>query len=360
MQRFSADVKRLATEELGKDDTLKQMILELVGRAGADTGLAKAGRRRGRPPGKGCGSGGVTKEPCRAAKGQSDQVRLGPQRRNAARGRDLLSLRGRQGWGPGSAWLRATSRSTSLTRRSPPCSCSTCSRGSVRCSKASSSKGRARRPMSDPNVYIMLMSSLPSPEALFLAKRPPLSRLKLDRRLRVLAPEHARALKLAEQVLHWGDIPLDMTDEEIVGRAKKAMKEIESETVRLTIRDRLEIRTCMVALRRRHRGEPAPGPGTVWGFGRWDEAHRAQLDRGNLPAGQRLSLASGGRQTLEGRRYPAPAANDSGASLEGGEPPQGRAPVRFRGRRRLRPQMEHRGPLGPLQRRASGPSASRS
>ena len=123
--------------------------------------------------------------------------------------------------------------------------------------------------MSDPNVYIMLMSSLPSPEALFLAKRPPLSRLKLDRRLRVLAPEHARALNLAEQVLHWGDIPLDMTDEEIVGRAKKAMKEIESETVRLTIRDRLEIRTCMVALRRRHRGEPAPGPGTVWGFGRW-------------------------------------------------------------------------------------------
>ena len=43
MQRFSADVKRLAAEELGKDDTLKQMILELVGRAGADTGLAKAG-----------------------------------------------------------------------------------------------------------------------------------------------------------------------------------------------------------------------------------------------------------------------------------------------------------------------------
>ena len=123
--------------------------------------------------------------------------------------------------------------------------------------------------MSDPNVYIMLMASLPSPEALFLAKRPPLSRLKLDRRLRVLKPEDARALKLTEQALHWGEIPLVMTDEEIVTRAKKAVREIKNETVCLMIRNRLEIRTCMVALRRRHRGEQAPAPGTVWGFGRW-------------------------------------------------------------------------------------------
>ncbi len=123
--------------------------------------------------------------------------------------------------------------------------------------------------MTDPNVYIMLMSSLPSPEALFLAKRPPLSRLKLDRRLRVLAPEHARILRLTEKVLHWGDIPLTMTDAEVVALAKTTMRDVENETVRLLIRDRLEIRTCMVALRRRHRGEPAPGAGTDWGFGRW-------------------------------------------------------------------------------------------
>ena len=123
--------------------------------------------------------------------------------------------------------------------------------------------------MSDPNVYIMLMSSLPSSEALFLAKRAPLSRLKLDRRLRVLAPADARALKLTEQVLHWGEIPLATTDEEIVKRAKKAFKEIDNETVRLIIRDRLEIRTCMSALRRRRRGEPPPTPDKVWGFGRW-------------------------------------------------------------------------------------------
>ncbi len=123
--------------------------------------------------------------------------------------------------------------------------------------------------MSDPNAYIMLISSLPRPEALFLEKRPPLSRLKLESRLRILAPEDARVLELTERVLHWGELPITMTDEQIVGRAKQALQEIESETVRRIIRGRLEIRTCMSALRRRHRGEPAPAPGTVWGFGRW-------------------------------------------------------------------------------------------
>ena len=123
--------------------------------------------------------------------------------------------------------------------------------------------------MSDPNAYIMLISSLPRPEALFLAKRPPLSRLKLDRRLRVLAPEDARVLKLTEQILHWGEIPLGTRDEEIVKRARKAVKEIDDYSVRLILRDRLEIRTCMAALRRRRRGEPAPSADSLWGYGRW-------------------------------------------------------------------------------------------
>ena len=123
--------------------------------------------------------------------------------------------------------------------------------------------------MSGANAYIMLMSSLPGAERLFLAKRPPLSRLKLDRRLSVLAPEDTRELKLAEQVLHWGEISINLTDREIVARAKKALKETNNETVRRLIRDRLEIRTCMAAIRRRARGEQAPKAETVWGFGRW-------------------------------------------------------------------------------------------
>jgi hypothetical protein len=123
--------------------------------------------------------------------------------------------------------------------------------------------------MSDPNAYVMLISGLPRPEALFRSKRPPLSRLKLDRRLRVLAPEDAELLKRVEQVLNWATLPITLTEEQIVARARAAMQSIDNETVRLIIRDQLEIRTCMAALRHRHRSEQAPAAGRVWGYGRW-------------------------------------------------------------------------------------------
>ncbi len=42
MQRFSSDVKRLVSEELAHEETLKQMILELVGRVRDDAGIDKA------------------------------------------------------------------------------------------------------------------------------------------------------------------------------------------------------------------------------------------------------------------------------------------------------------------------------
>lgn len=123
--------------------------------------------------------------------------------------------------------------------------------------------------MSDPNAYIMLISSLPSPEALFLAKQPPLSRLKLDVRLRVLTPEDAQALELVEDVLAWRNLPITASEQDVIDRARKALSQIENETLQQIVRDRLEIRTCVAALRRRARGEGAPSPDTPWGFGRW-------------------------------------------------------------------------------------------
>lgn len=123
--------------------------------------------------------------------------------------------------------------------------------------------------MSDPNAYVMLMSSLPSPEALFLAKQPPLSRLKLDQRLRVLEPEDAETLRLVEDALQWDRLPISLTEEEVVVRVSRALAEIDNEVLQQIVQDRLEIRTCVAALRRRYRGEGPPVPGTCWGFGRW-------------------------------------------------------------------------------------------
>ena len=123
--------------------------------------------------------------------------------------------------------------------------------------------------MSDPNAYVMLISSLPSPEALFLAKQPPLSRLKLDQRLRVLEPEDAETLRPVEDALQWDRLAISFTEDEVVSRVQHALAKIDNEVLKQIIRERLEIRTCVAALRRRHRGEGPPPPGTCWGFGRW-------------------------------------------------------------------------------------------
>lgn len=123
--------------------------------------------------------------------------------------------------------------------------------------------------MSGQDTYVMLIASLPSSEALFLAKKPPLSRLKLEARLRVLEPEDATVLHLVEETLNWNAFPMDTSDEEVVRRARRAVATIESPTLRDLIRDRLEMRTALAALRRRAAGGDPPAPGRIWGFGRW-------------------------------------------------------------------------------------------
>lgn len=119
------------------------------------------------------------------------------------------------------------------------------------------------------NAYVMLISSLPSPEALFLAKQPPLSRLKLDARLRVLSPEDAETLRLVEDALDWRQLPIAASEQDVIDRGRTALSRIDNENLQLIVRDRLEIRTCVSALRRRSRGEGPPPADTPWGFGRW-------------------------------------------------------------------------------------------
>ena len=122
--------------------------------------------------------------------------------------------------------------------------------------------------MSQADAYVMLISSLPNPESLFRAKRPPLSRLKLDQRLRVLTAEDARTLKLVEGALDWRRLPIDAAEGDIIARGRRALAHIDNPTLQRIVRDRLEIRSCVAALRRRARGE-GPPLGRPWGFGRW-------------------------------------------------------------------------------------------
>lgn len=118
--------------------------------------------------------------------------------------------------------------------------------------------------------YITLISSLPPHlPTLFAARQTPISRLKLNERLQMLQPHHARDLALIENLVHWDRMSIETTAEEMILRGEKAREQIKNEFIKEIVRWRLEVRTAVKALRRRHLGMPPPAPGSKWGFGRW-------------------------------------------------------------------------------------------
>ena len=121
--------------------------------------------------------------------------------------------------------------------------------------------------MSDPDAYIALISSLPGSERLFVAKQPPLSRLRLDGRLKALTPEDARVLKVMEHALSWNEYNMDVTDAQAVQRCKQALADIPQPTLRSLFLERMDLRTVVAALRMRMQGGSPPAG--AFGFGRW-------------------------------------------------------------------------------------------
>ncbi len=121
--------------------------------------------------------------------------------------------------------------------------------------------------MSDPDAYIALISSLPGSERLFVAKQPPLSRLRLNRRLTALTSEDARVLKVLEHALNWSDYDMDVTDAQAIERCKEALGDIPQPTLRKVFAERLDLRTAVAALRLRQQGGSPPT--ATFGMGRW-------------------------------------------------------------------------------------------
>ena len=124
--------------------------------------------------------------------------------------------------------------------------------------------------MSKRDDYVSLICRLPSAGRLFLDKLPPLSRLKLEPRLKnMLDEQDYRRLQQVESIWNWRlSSTIENTDEVISKQAKKVYQQLQSETLRTIVRDKLELRTCIAALRRKALGQAAPNH-TNWGFGRW-------------------------------------------------------------------------------------------
>lgn len=121
--------------------------------------------------------------------------------------------------------------------------------------------------MSSQDAYITLNSSFPASERLFMEKQAPLSRLRLDQRLKTLTADDAKTLFLIESLLAWHHYSMEDNDEAIIKHSRSAQTKIQQPTLKDIVAERLELRTAIAALRLRREGGGAPT--TPWGVGRW-------------------------------------------------------------------------------------------
>jgi hypothetical protein len=118
--------------------------------------------------------------------------------------------------------------------------------------------------------YVQLMASVPALGPILAAKTAPINRVRLQARLRaMLRPEHVAEIKAAASILVWPRDAVKSTDADFVRHAQKVIATFKSETLRRLVYDRLEQRTVVAALRRRHAKQDAPGARESWGYGRY-------------------------------------------------------------------------------------------
>ncbi len=121
--------------------------------------------------------------------------------------------------------------------------------------------------------YIVLMASLPPLGGLLEEREPAISMLKLESRLTLLSPDDRRTLDqmtgFLSQVVRDDESPDGTVDARLLESARRFFREVSNPTLRQMVTQRLDMRTILAALRRRHRGEGEPPTGQPWGFGSW-------------------------------------------------------------------------------------------
>jgi len=164
--------------------------------------------------------------------------------------------------------------------------------------------------------YVTLMASLPAIR--FLSeKQPPINRPRLMERLKQLPPADQETLRELTEVVSWRFIDVTRDDAAFLDRAEALLERIASPTLGAALCQRLELRTVVAALRRRHAGEDAPPKAERWGYGphveriranwsapdfgcatfyRWLPAAKEKLDTGDTIGLERLLLETAWQQ----------------------------------------------------------------
>lgn len=150
---------------------------------------------------------------------------------------------------------------------------------------------------SDP--YVMLIGSLPAIGPLLSDKEPPINRMRLYERLNMLEPKDRAELDALISIVSWAALDAGEDDAAFLERAERIVAAVRGEDLRRAARDRLEIRTLIAALRRRHAGEDAPADGVRWGYGRYVEKIRAHWGEPDFGVGRMFPWVLAAREKLE-------------------------------------------------------------
>ena len=115
--------------------------------------------------------------------------------------------------------------------------------------------------MSQGNGYFTLIGSLPALPADFTtAERVPISRRKLNERLKMLKPRDSALIDKLAAFLVWERQPLEKTDEEVVEQYERFLATVDHPLARELIVRVMTVRTILAALRHRRLGQgPPPG-----------------------------------------------------------------------------------------------------
>ena len=106
--------------------------------------------------------------------------------------------------------------------------------------------------------YFDLIASFPALPPHFDVTRPPITRLQLEDRLKMLSQEDATTLKQLTVFLAWDRQPLDQTDQEVIARFRQLKRNIQHRVIWDIVEHRMDMRTMISALRRRMAGEGPP------------------------------------------------------------------------------------------------------
>jgi len=147
--------------------------------------------------------------------------------------------------------------------------------------------------------YIELICSLPYLANPFVPRRAPISRVQLNKRLSMLDFGDRALLGKLTASFYWGGISAGESDSELVRRARRTMDLVEYNDMREWLLWRMDLRTLVAALRRRHRGEDVPPAGTAWGFGRYTRHIERNWNHPHFRLEQHFTWLPEARQLLE-------------------------------------------------------------